>query len=145
MISKISENGIAFITKFEQCKLIAYKAVQTEQYYTIGFGHYGADVAPNQIITKGQALGLLQYDLQKFENKVNKYNVKYNWNRTQYDALMSFCFNIGSIDQLTAKGTRTNEEIANCIPLYCKSGGRVLEGLKRRRLAEQKLFLEGIY
>ena len=44
MKMKTSKNGIDFIKKFERCRLTAYKAVKTEKYYTIGYGHNGADV-----------------------------------------------------------------------------------------------------
>ena len=64
----------------------------------------------------------------------------YHWNQNEFDALVSFAFNVGSIDQLTAKGTRTRAEIAEKLPAYNKSGGVVLNGLTRRRIAEQKLF-----
>ena len=40
----VSENGLNIIRKYEGCRLTAYKAVSTEKYYTIGYGHYGADV-----------------------------------------------------------------------------------------------------
>ena len=40
---EISEKGIALIKSFESCKLTAYKALSTEEHYTIGWGHYGAD------------------------------------------------------------------------------------------------------
>ena len=47
---KISDNGIALIKKYEGCRLHAYKPVPTEKYYTIGYGHYGADVKEGDII-----------------------------------------------------------------------------------------------
>lgn len=43
--------------------------------------------------------------------KVDKYSA-YNWTQPEFDALVSFTYNIGSIDGLTAKGTRTRSEIA---------------------------------
>ncbi len=54
---------------------------------------------------------------------------------------MSFAFNIGSIDQLTAGGTRSREVIAEKMLLYNKAAGKVLSGLTRRRKEEQALFL----
>ena len=52
---KTSENGISLIKSFEGLRLKAYKAVSTEEYYTIGYGHYGADVAKDMVITEEQA------------------------------------------------------------------------------------------
>jgi len=69
---------------------------------------------------------------------VDKYSA-YNWNQNEYDALVSFAYNIGSIDGLTAKGARTRSEIAAKILEYNKAGGKVLAGLTRRRQEERAL------
>ena len=87
---KISKNGIELIKCFESFSSKACKCLASEKYYTIGYGHYGADVKENQTITKEQAEDLLQKDLEKFEQKVNKYNNVYNFNQNQFDALVSF-------------------------------------------------------
>lgn len=137
---KISKNGIDLIKGFESFSPKACKCLPTEKYYTIGYGHYGADVKENQTMTKEQAEKLLQKDLEKFEEKVNKYNNVYNFNQNQFDALVSFCYNVGNIDQLTAKGTRTIKEISEKILAYNKSGGKVIKGLTNRRKKEQELF-----
>lgn len=139
---KTSERGISLIKKFEGCRLQAYKPVATEKYWTIGYGHYGADVAPGAVITQYQADAYLILDLEKFEKKVEKYNSKYMWTQNEFDALVSFAYNIGSIDQLTANGTRSKSEIAAKIPAYNKAGGKVLAGLTKRRAAEQAMFTE---
>ena len=137
---KISTTGLNLIKSYEGCRLTAYKAVSTEKYYTIGYGHYGADVKKSMKITQAQADAYLVADLEKFEDKVNKYQAKYNFNQNQFDALVSFAYNVGSIDQLTANGTRTIAQISAKIPEYCKSGGKVLSGLVKRRAAEKRLF-----
>lgn len=137
---KTSKNGIELIKCFESFSSKACKCLATEKYYTIGYGHYGADVKENQTITKVQAEELLEKDLEKFEQKVNKYNNVYNFNQNQFDALVSFCYNVGNIDQLTAKGTRTIKEISEKILAYNKSGGKVINGLTNRRKKEHELF-----
>ena len=137
---KTSKNGIELIKCFESFSPKACKCLASEKYYTIGYGHYGVDVKENQTITKEQAEELLQKDLEKFEQKVNKYNNVYNFNQNQFDALVSFCYNVGNIDQLTAKGTRTIKEISEKILAYNKSGGKVINGLTNRRKKEQELF-----
>ena len=68
---RISENGIELIKRFEGCRLVAYKAVKTEEYYTIGYGHYGADVFKGMTISQLQAEEYIKKDLEKFENYVN--------------------------------------------------------------------------
>jgi len=137
---KISAEGLALIKAHEGCKLTAYKAVSTEKYYTIGYGHYGADVKKGMKITQAQADAYLVSDLAKFEAKVEKYNSKYHFNVNQFSALVSFAYNVGSIDQLTANGTRTIAQISAKILEYNKSGGKVLSGLTKRRKAEKALF-----
>lgn len=136
---KISNNGIKLIQQFEGCRLTAYKAVATEKYYTIGYGHYGSDVTKGMTITQAKATSLLKSDLAKFEKQVDKY-AKYNFNQNQYDALVSFAYNIGNIDGLTRNGTRTITQISEAMVKYNKSGGKVLAGLTKRRNAEQQLF-----
>ena len=140
---KISSEGLALIKSFEGCKLTAYKAVSTEKYYTIGYGHYGADVSKGMKITQAQADAYLVSDLAKFETKVNKYMTKYNFTQLQYDSLVSFAYNVGNIDGLTANGTRTIAEISSKFTAYNKSGGKVLAGLTKRRKAEKALFDKG--
>ena len=143
MISKISKNGIDLIISFEGLNLKAYKPVSPEKYYTIGYGHYGSDVKKDMVIDKKKAIELLKNDCRKFENNVNKYQPHYNFNQNQYDAMVSFAYNIGSIDGLTKNGTRSIEEIEKAIPLYNKSCGKVLKGLTVRRNKELDLFKKG--
>ena len=139
---KISENGLNLIISFEGFCPKATKAVKTEKYYTIGYGHYGKDVDEKQTITKEEALTLLKKDMKRFETKVMKYNNCYNFTQNEFDSLVSFAYNVGNIDQLTAKGTRTKKEIADAMLLYIKSGGNVLDGLRKRRIRERELFLK---
>lgn len=136
---RTSQRGIEFIKQFEGCRLTAYKCAAGV--WTIGYGHT-AGVQAGQTITQVQAESFLKDDLLKFEKMVEKYDGNYHWNQNEFDALVSFAFNIGSIDQLTANGTRNRRTIAEKILLYNKAGGKVLPGLAGRRKAEQELFLK---
>jgi len=138
---KTSQKGIDLIKSFEGCRLNAYKAVPSEQYFTIGYGHYGPDVSPGMKITQDQAEMLLGMDLKKYEQAVDKVTLKLNQN--QYDALVSFAYNcgVGNLSKLVLG--RDYQQIADAMLLYNKSGGQVLEGLARRRRAERDLFTEG--
>ena len=78
---RISENGIKFIISFEGFSARACKCVPTEKYYTIGYGHYGKDVASNATITKKKAIALLTKDFISFEKKVDKYNPVYHFTK----------------------------------------------------------------
>lgn len=137
---KTSTAGHNLIKSYESCKLTAYKATSSEKYYTIGWGHYGSDVKKGMKITQAQADAYFINDLAKFEAKVNKYQAKYNFNQNQYDALVSFAYNVGSIDGLTANGTRTIAQISAKFGSYNTQKGKVLAGLTKRRAAEKKLF-----
>lgn len=130
--------GIKLITQFEGCRLTAYKC--PAGVWTIGYGHTQG-VQPGQTITQAQAEQMLAADLGKYESNVNKYNAKYKWSQSEFDALVSFAYNIGSIDKLTAGGTRSRQEIADKMLLYNKANGKVLSGLTRRRQAERELFI----
>ena len=140
MSRNLSANGLNLIKSFEGCELTAYKCLSTEKYYTIGYGHYGSDVTAGMKITKEQAEELLLQDCKKAIKNVNSFMSKYNFNQNQFDALVSFAFNVGSINQLTASGTRTLEQISSKITAYNKSGGRVIAGLVKRRAKEKELF-----
>lgn len=134
---KISQTGLKLIEEFEGCRLVAYQDVVGV--WTIGYGHT-RNVKKGQVITKEQAEHYLIQDVAKAEKNVSKYHDKYKWNQNQFDALVSFAFNIGGIDQLVANGTRTVKQISDKILLYNKAGGKVVSGLTRRRKAEKQLF-----
>ncbi|WP_069188309.1 lysozyme [Paenibacillus sp. GM2] len=140
---KISEAGIKLIKNFEGCRLAAYKPVGTEQYWTIGWGHYGPDVRQGMIITQAQADRMLMADLAKYEVYVN--NPAYvpvitQLNQNQFDVLVSFCYNCGPGNLLSLCKGRSIAQIADNLTKYNKAGGNVLAGLVRRRKAEQELF-----
>ena len=143
----VSQNGIDLIKQFESCELTAY--YDSVGVITIGYGTTNADsgitgttITEGMTISQATAEKWLMASLnQKYGPLVNKYNSIYSWTQNEFDALVSFAYNIGSIDQLTANGTRSKETIANKMPEYCKAGGQKLDGLVRRRLAERDLFL----
>jgi GH24 family phage-related lysozyme (muramidase) len=139
---KIGNSGLSLIKTFEGCRLTAYKAVSTEEYYTIGWGHYGSDVYNGETITQSMADIMLITDLIKYENYVNnKAYVPVELNQNQFDALVSFCYNCGagSLKQLCKN--RTTSQISTSIYYYNKSSaGVTLQGLINRRVAEIKLF-----
>ena len=133
---KINQVGIDLIKKYEGCVLKVY--IDAAGVKTCGYGHTGADVnlmTINAPITQKMAETYLLID------KVDKYDDIYHFTENEYAALCSFAYNVGSIDQLTAKGTRTKNEIADKIPLYNKAGGKVLSGLTKRRNEERAMFI----
>lgn len=135
---RTSQNGINLIKSFEGCRLRAYKCAAGVP--TIGYGHT-AGVKMGQTISQVQAESYLKDDLMKYETKVMKYYDKYRFNQNEFDALVSFAFNIGSIGALTAGGTRARKVIAEKMLSYCKAAGRENTELKERRKKERALFL----
>ena len=133
-----SDEGVALIKKFEGCVLKAYKAVATEKFWTIGFGHYGPDVHQGDIITMERATELLKLDLQNAESTVNKIG---QWTQHEFDALVSFTYNCGPGNLAHLVNNRNKSEIAEAMLLYVKAGGITLQGLVRRRKAERAHFL----
>lgn len=144
----ISENGLKLLKSFEGCptnskgEVVAYKDIGGV--WTIGYGWTGTvngkKITSGMTITKSKADSLLKQKIVLFEDKVNKYYPKYKWNQNQFDALVCFCWNIGSITHLTASGKRTNEQIADSMLLYNKVNGKPVTGLTNRRKREKALF-----
>jgi len=135
---KTSQTGIDMIKKYEGIRLEAYKPVASEEFYTIGYGHYGSDVTKGMTISKKKADELLAQDIKKFEKYVNTLPHKFNQN--QFDALVSFAFNLGPKNLKKLCNGRSIEEIGDKITLYTKANGKTLNGLVRRRKEEQALY-----
>lgn len=138
MNKHINKKGLNLIKKYEGLRLTAYLC--PAGVLTIGYGHTGSDVKKGMKITKKKATSLLKKDVARFEKHVNKYDSIYHWTSNEFSAMVSFAFNIGNIDQLTAYGTRSKAEIRVKILQYCNANGKRLEGLYKRRVDESKLF-----
>lgn len=141
----ISQRGIDLIKSFEGFRAQSYKCLVTEKYFTIGYGHYGPDVKLGQVITQREAEALLMQDLERFVAAVNRYDYHYDFTQNEFDALVSFTYNLGEgcLCQVTDNKRRNKDQIAEKMLLYYNSGGKKIEGLVRRRKAEHDLFLSG--
>lgn len=143
---KINQATLNLIKEFEGLYLHSYR--DCVGVWTIGYGITSSDKSiTGKTIHRGMKISrstaeewLIKSLEKKYAPKVLKYQKKYNFNENQFGALLSFAFNVGSIDGLTANGTRSIATIRKKILEYCKGGGRVLKGLQRRRKAELKLF-----
>lgn len=140
---RTNESGKNLIKSFESCRLTAYKDATGT--WTIGWGHTGTvdgkPIVSGMTITQEKADSLFDSDLVRFENIVNSYNSKYHFTSNEFSALVSFAYNVGSIKQLTANGTRSKKAIADAMLKYVYSKGVKLNGLVRRRQKERELFL----
>jgi GH24 family phage-related lysozyme (muramidase) len=140
----ISQKGIDLIKQFEGCRLVAYKPVPTERYWTIGYGHYGPDIKEHSVITKEVAEDKLKQDLEKFAIGVAA-AIKFPVNQNQFDALVSFAYNCGignlqKSDLLKYVNTKQFQLAALEFAKWNHSGKNVLSGLVKRRQAECELF-----
>lgn len=141
----ISEAGLSLIKNFEGCVLIAY--VDAVGVWTVGYGHTGPNVHRGLKITQSQADEILEQDVNRFELGVLN-NVKVSLNQNEFDALVSFTFNVGinafkgsTLLRLLNDGADRSIVAAEFLR-WNKGDGKVLEGLTRRRQAEKALFLQ---
>lgn len=142
MIVNISKKGLDLIKSFEGCRLTAYRCpANVCNVWTIGWGHT-ADVYEGMKITQAQADAFLVEDMKKYEAYVRATGLTLNQN--QFDALVSFTYNCGNGNLKTLIKNRTLPQIADALLLYNKGGGKVLNGLVRRRKAERELFLSAV-
>ena len=138
---KTSQNGVNFIKRHEGLRLKAYQDVAGV--WTIGYGSTGG-VREGDTINEAQAKTLLSEDLQTAEREVNRH--KLNINQNQFDALVSFTFNIGtgafrrSTLLKRVKANPNDPDIANQFKRWVYGGGKVIPGLVRRRNEEAKLY-----
>lgn len=88
----ISPDGISKLELREGKKNKAY--LDTKGIPTIGVGHTGPNVYLGLVWTDQQVDDAFRDDLKKFEDCINKY-VVVPLNQNQFDALVSFVFNIG--------------------------------------------------
>lgn len=139
---KISDKGLEVIKQHEGLCLKAY--VCPAGVLTIGYGHTG-DVLEGQEITEDEAERLLRNDVSWAEDCVNE-SVEVSLTQNQFDALVSFVYNIGcnafrSSTLLRLLNSGNTEAAAQQFHRWNKGGGRVLAGLTKRRAHEAELFL----
>ena len=140
--SKTPSNLVEFVMEYEKFSSTAY-----DDFKQISIGYGTKASSKNQTITEAEAKRLLEKDLDAARKTVLKLKetAGYDWNENQVDALTSFTYNLGAgnLRKLTENGTRGDEEIADMLPEYKYAGGKVRDGLIKRRAAELKLFNEG--
>ena len=146
---RVSNKCIDMVKEFEGCYLESYQ--DAVGVWTIGYGITSSDKAiTGKTIKKGMKISQATANkwLEESLNKkylplVLKYQTTYGFNTSQIDALVSFAYNIGSIDGLTDKGKRSIRTIEEKILAYNKAGGKTLKGLTTRRLRELQMFRQG--
>jgi len=138
----ISEKGINFIKSFEGFSSTIYLC--PAGYKTIGYGHLIKKHKNFTSITESEALELLKKDILHAENTVIRLtNIALNQN--QFDALVSFVFNVGSgAYQRSTLRAKVNRGAHQEVPLefmrWIRVNGIVSRGLVNRRFAEAELY-----
>lgn len=140
---EISEKGINFIKEVEGCELKAYKC--SSGVWTIGYGHTGTDIKQGKEISLEKAERYLKNDLIRFCKAVNDL-VTVELTQNQFDALVSFVFNVGvgafsSSTMLRLLNEKKYKDAANQFDRWIYSGGKVSDGLIRRRKMEKSYFI----
>lgn len=141
---ELSKNGIELIKKFEGCRLTAYLCPAGIP--TIGYGstYYedGSKVKMGDKITQERAEALLINVAKNFYHQIKGIN------QNQFDAITSFCFNLGNGNfnksNLKRKITLNPNDptITDEFMKWTRAGGRILNGLVARRRAEAQLYFK---
>lgn len=144
---KTSSAGIDLIHSFEKCVLFAYPdpGSRNGDPWTVGWGSTGPGIAKGTIWTQKQADDRFAADLTRFEDGVTKLLAGAPTTQNQFDALVSFAYNVG----VAALGSSTllRKHKAGDFPgaqaqfaRWNKNDGKVTKGLTRRRAAEAALY-----
>lgn len=151
-----SENGLELLKQWEGFKLNVYN--DSAGLPTIGVGHLitqsersSGDIVINGVavpyaggLTQQQVLDLLSQDVKPAEQSVNN-GVKVPLDQNQFDALVSFTFNVGGgafagSTLLKVLNQQQYTEVPNQLLRWTKAGGKVVQGLVNRRENEIKLW-----
>lgn len=138
----VSVKGYCLIARFESLKFNAYKC--PAGVWTIGYGHTKG-VKKGDIINYKEASDLLKEDCEICAKAVRKCG---NLSQNQFDALVSFTFNVGTAafnnSTLKKKVVRNNTDpsIKDEFMKWVYAGGKKLQGLINRRNEEAKLYFK---
>jgi lysozyme len=148
---KVSDKLIKLIRHHEGVRNKPYQC--PAKLWTVGIGHLigdGKTLLPewNKTFTNEEIDAILKSDLNRFELGVHKMLPNVRLRQHEFDAIVSFCFNLGlgcfqrsTIRQALLRGDK--EAAMESLVKYCKAGGKILKGLQNRRLDERRLF-EGL-
>ena len=146
---KVSDKLIKLLRHHEGVRNKPYQC--PAKLWTVGIGHLigdGKTLPPewNKTFTNEEIDAILKRDLNRFELGVHKMLPNVRLRQHEFDALVSFCFNLGlgcfqrsTIRQALLRGDK--EAAMESLVKYCRAGGKILKGLQNRRLDERKLFL----
>ena len=145
---KVSERAIKLIKHHEGVRNRPYRC--PANLWTVGVGHLIGDGKHlpdswNRTFTEAEIDGILKSDLRRFELGVHKMLPNVPLRQHEFDAIISFCFNLGlgcfqrsTLRQALLRGDK--KAAMESLVKYCRAGGKILRGLQIRRLDEKALF-----
>ena len=145
---KVSERAIKLIKHHEGVRSRPYRC--PANLWTVGVGHLIGDgkLLPdsyNRTFSQEEIDGILKSDLRRFELGVHKMLPNVPLRQHEFDAIISFCFNLGlgcfqrsTLRQALLRGDK--KAAMESLVKYCRAGGKILRGLQIRRLDERALF-----
>ena len=152
---KVSPAGIALIHSFEQCRLVAYPDPGSRDGtpWTIGWGATGPGIVRGTVWTQAQADARFAEDLAAREAAVNRLLAGSPTTQGQFDALVSFAYNVGTDEDVDDKAEGLGDSTLlkrhkagdfhgarAQFAAWNKNDGRVMAGLTRRRAAEAAMY-----
>jgi lysozyme len=148
-VRQITKHGLELITRFESFSPVIY--ICPAGYPTIGYGHLITEASKAQFldgVDENEALALLRQDVAIAERAVLRL-ITVLLMDGQFDALVSFTFNLGSgALQRSTLRRKVNREEHDDVPAelmkWVWAGGQKLKGLVRRRAAEAMLYSDKI-
>jgi len=147
---KVSQQGIDLIINFEGVCLKPYLCPARIPTIGVGATFYpdGRKVSmSDKPITKDEAIELLKATLSSFEKSVDSFTTD-AVTQNQFDALVSFAYNLGSNalkNSTLIKKVNANQNdstIKDEFMKWVRANGKVLNGLVRRREAEANLYFK---
>jgi lysozyme len=146
-----SESLVEFVKRWEGLKLEASPDPLVPGVWDVGYGKViklGKDSA-KPVITREQADTWLREDLASFAEAVDEM-VRPTLAQHEFDALCSLAYNVGA--KALAASTLMRKLNANdfqgCaeeFPRWIRAGGRIVQGLVKRRQAERAMFEDANY
>jgi lysozyme len=144
----LNNKGYLFITKHEGLKLKPYLC--PAKIPTIGYGNtYYADgkrvTLLDKQITKQEALEMFKEIANKFAKRVDEL-VKTELTQNQFNALVSFAYNVGTGNFASSTLLKKVNKNPNDLTIkaeflrWNKANGKVINGLTNRRIEEADLY-----
>ena len=142
----LSNKGYKFICRQEGVRNLAYQ--DSVKIWTVGIGFIkinGEPVVKGMRLTDAQIEEEFYKQIGSYESIVNE-SVHSQLNQNQFDALVSFCFNVGSGNFKSStllkvvNANPNNPEINLQFNKWCRAGGEIIPGLLNRRINEGELY-----